>query len=261
MSATLKISADESFLQEIIAKYSEDSWCKTLPSATLSLPSLQLRDHLLYIGDHLIIPHTRNLRETLFTLVHDILGHFGFHKTYGSLHTAYYWPNMHRDLEQGYVKSCPDCQCNKSSTTKLLGALHPLPIPNQHGDSVAIDFIRPLPEDEEKNCLVTFTDHLRSDIRIIPTHTDITVEQLATIFFDEWCCKNSLPTDIVSDRDKLFILRFWKALHCLTGIKLKMSMTYHPEMDGASKHMNKMVNQALRFHVECNQLGWVCTLP
>ena len=85
---TLKIAADDSFLQEIIAGYTEDSWCKTLPSAALSLPTLQLHDNLWYIGDCLIIPHTGTLCETLFTLTHDTLGHFGFHKTYGSLHDS-----------------------------------------------------------------------------------------------------------------------------------------------------------------------------
>ena len=54
----------------------------------------------------------------LFVLAHDVLGHFGFDKTYGSLRNAYYWPNMRRDLEQGYVPSCPDCQRNKSPTNK-----------------------------------------------------------------------------------------------------------------------------------------------
>lgn len=100
-------------------------------------------------------------------LAHDSLGHFGFHKTYGSLRTAYYWPNMRRDLEQGYVKSCPDCQRNKSNTSKPLGPLHLLPVLDQHGDSVAIDFIGPLPEDDGKNCILTLTDRLGSDIRII----------------------------------------------------------------------------------------------
>lgn len=100
-------------------------------------------------------------------LAHDLLGHFGFHKTYRSLRTAYYWPNMRRDLEQGYVKSCPDCQHNKSNTSKPLGPLHLLPVLDQHGDSVAIDFIGPLPEDDGKNCILTLTDCLGSDIRII----------------------------------------------------------------------------------------------
>ena len=141
VNATLQISAHESFLDDIVKGYAEDAWCKTLPSAALSLPNLQCRDKLWYIGERLIIPRTGNLRETLFTLAHDSLGHFGFHKTYGSLRTAYYWPNMRRDLEQGYVKSCPECQRNKSTTSKPLGPLHPLPVPDQRGDSVAIDIL------------------------------------------------------------------------------------------------------------------------
>ena len=261
INATLKISTDDSFLQEIIARYTADPWCKMFPSAALLLLNLHLQDGLWYISNQLIIPHVGNLCETLFTLVHDTLGHFGFHKTYSSLCSTYYWPNMRCDLEQGYIKSCLDCQCNKSGTTKPLGPLHPLPIPDQHGDSVSTDFTGPLPEDENKNCIVTFMDHLGSDIQIIPTCTNITAEQLAAIFFDEWYCENGLPTDIVSDRDKLFISRFWKALHCLTGVKLKLLTAYHPETNSASECTNKMVNQSLQFHVEQNQLGWVHTLP
>lgn len=54
----------------------------------------------------------------------------------------------------------------------------------------------------------------------------------------------------MSDRDKLFVSQFWKALHKLTGVKLKLSTAYHPETDGSSEHTNKTVNQALRYHVE-----------
>jgi len=155
---------------------------------------------------------------------------------------------------------CPDCQCNKSSTTKPYGPLHPLPIPNQHGDSIAIDFIGPLPEDRGHNCIITFTDRLGSNIQLVLTHTDIMAEDLAYLFFNKWYCENGLPSDIISDRNKLFMSRFWKALHKLTSIKLKLSMAYHPETDGASEQMNKTVNQALCYHIECNQLGWVCAL-
>ena len=50
-------------------------------------------------------------------------------------------------------------------------------------------------------------------------------------------------------------------LHKLTGVKLKLSTAYHPETDGASECTNKTVNQALRYHVKRNQLGWVGALP
>ena len=168
---------------------------------------------------------------------------------------------MWRDLEKGYIPSCPDCQRNKSSTVKLIGPLHPLPILDERGDSVAIDFIGPLPEDNRNYCIVTFTDRLGSDIQLVTTCTDITAEWLVGLFFDKWYCENCLPTNIVSDRDKLFISAFWRALHKLMGVKLKMSTAYHPQTDGASEWTNKTVNQCLQYHVKRNQLGWSRKLP
>ena len=109
--------------------------------------------------------------------------------------------------------------------------------------------------------IITFTDRLGSDIQIVPTVSTLTAEQLAEIFFDKWYCENGLPLDIVSDRDKLFMSRFWKTLHALTGVKLKMSTSYHPETDGSSERTNKTVIQCIRFAVERDQLGWVKSLP
>ena len=128
-------------------------------------------------------------------------------------------------------------------------------------ESIAMDFIGPLPEDEGSDCILTITDRLGSDIQIVATRTDITAEELAVIFVDHWYCENGLPLEIISDRDKLFVAKFWKALHKLTGIKLKLSMAYHPETDGTSECTNKTVNQCLRFHVERNQKGWKKALP
>jgi ''chromo'' (CHRromatin Organisation MOdifier) domain./Integrase core domain. len=124
-----------------------------------------------------------------------------------------------------------------------------------------MDFVGPLPEDEGFNCIMTMTDRLGSDIRIAPTRTDLTAEELAEVFFRHWYCENGLPAEIVSDRDKLFVSKFWKALHILTGVKLKMSTAFHPQTDGSSERSNKTVNQCLQFHVERNQKGWVSALP
>jgi hypothetical protein len=64
---------------------------------------------LWYIGDHLLIPQVATIRETLFKLAHDTLGHFRADKSYGSLHDTYYWPNMCKDLKQAYIPACQDC--------------------------------------------------------------------------------------------------------------------------------------------------------
>ena len=189
------------------------------------------------------------------------MGHFGADKAYTNLRESYYWPNMRRDLENAYVPGCVDCQHNKSQTSKPRGPLHPLPVPDERGSSVAMDFVGPLPEDEGFNCILTMTDCLGLDIQIVPTRTDVTAEALASLFFKHLYCENGLPTDIVSDQDKLFVSKFWRALHHLTGVKLKTSTAYHPQTDGSSECSNKTVNQCLRYHVQWNQKGWAAALP
>src|SRR5229473_6657522 len=97
------------------------------------------------------------------------MGHFGSTKSYASLKDSYYWPNMRRDLKNSYIPACLDCQRNKSATTRPVGPLHPLKVPDSRCQSIAMDFIGPLPIDNGYDCILTITDHLGSDIRIIPT--------------------------------------------------------------------------------------------
>lgn len=234
VNSVLRITTDISVLQNIKAGYLHDKFCKKLTDNHTSIVGVKKVNDLWYIGDCLLIPRYRDIRENLFCLAHDTARHFGADKSYSLLQDVYYWLNMHCDLEKSYIPSCVECQQNKSSMKKPAGPLHPLPIPDQCGDSVAINFIGPLPLDEGYDCILSMTDHLSSDIRILPTHTDITAEDLALVFFNNWYCENGLPLDIISDRNKLFTSKFWAALHALTGVKLKLSISYHPETDGVS---------------------------
>lgn len=200
IAATMTISTDAELLDAIRSGDVDDGWCACLLEADFLPHGVQKINVLLYAGDQLIIPRKSSVCELLFHLAHNVLGHFVFLKSYGSLCDSYYWPNMWCDLKQAYMPSCLDCQRNKSTTKKPMGPLHLLLIPDQQGDSMVIDFIGPLPEDEGYNCIVTFTDRLNSDVRIMATRMDITAEELAVIFFNDWYCKNGLPLEIVSDR-------------------------------------------------------------
>lgn len=148
--------------------YADDPWCKHMLDAEFLPHGVHESDRLLYMGSRLIIPRTAKVHELLFHLAHNVLGHFGFTKTYGSLHELCYWPNMRWDLEQTYIPACAECQHNKGSTQRPLGPLHPLSMLDQHGDSIAMDFIGPLPEDAGFDCIMTFTDCLNSNVHVIP---------------------------------------------------------------------------------------------
>ena len=261
VNATLSIAADSQFLNDIRSGYTTDSFCKQFAEGLTSVPGIRSVDGLWYVGDRLLIPRSGTCREDLFRLAHDALGHFGADKAYATLKDHYYWPNMRRDLVRSYIPGCAECQRNKSATVKPAGPLHPLPIPDGRGTSVALDFVGPLPKDEGFDCILSITDRLGSDIQIVPTTVDITAEQLAVLFFNNWYCENGLPDEFICDRDKLFVSKFWKALHKLTGVHLKMSSAYHPESDGSSERSNKTIVQAIRYHVQRDQKGWVRCLP
>ena len=152
---------------------------------------------------------------------------------------------MCRDLENAYIPSCTKCQHNKDRTSKPTGLLHPLPVPNDQFDTVTLDFIGPLPEEDGKDTILTMTNLLGADICIARTHSTYTAAQIAVVLFDEWYCENGLMLHLISNRDTLFTAKLWTALHKLTGVKLKMSTSYHPETDGSSEQTNKTVNQAI----------------
>ena len=261
VAVTLAVSPDAGLLVAIKSGYKTDEWCKRLAVAAAGMQGVECRDGLWFIGDRLVVPRVNSVREYLYQLAHNALGHFGFDKLYSSLRDSYYWPNMRRDLENSYLKSCVDCMKNKDRMTKKAGPLHPLPVPDGRFKHVAIDFVGPLPKEGGFNELATFTDRLGADIRLAPVKLTMNADQFAVVFFNTWYCENGLPETLVSDRDKLLTSRFWKALTTLTGVKLEMSSAHHPETDGASEKTNKTVVQCVRFHVDNRQKGWVAALP
>ena len=121
VSATFAISTDTSILCAIMDGYSSDPFAQKLSKT--DVPGVKLVNGLWYFGSCLLIPRVGDIREQLYHLAHDTLGHFGSDKSYANLKGDYYWPNMRRDLENAYIPSSADCQWNKSPTTKLPGPL------------------------------------------------------------------------------------------------------------------------------------------
>ena len=74
-----------------------------------------------------------------------IAGHPGYIKTYAKIARTYYWPNMGKDIQK-HVQECDACQRTKSANHPPIGKLQPLPIPNRAWESIAMDFLGPLPQ-------------------------------------------------------------------------------------------------------------------
>ena len=85
---------EDAILDEIKSGYANDSFTQKHGKASAGMTNIRMENGFWFINDRLVVPNSNNIRETLFRLAHDNLGHFGLPKTYGSLRDAYYWPNM-----------------------------------------------------------------------------------------------------------------------------------------------------------------------
>ena len=78
VNAVMSITTDQDILKMTQAGYLKDEFCKGV--ATSNMKGCHQSNRLWYIGDRLLIPRVTAIRETLFCLAHDTLGHFGTDK-------------------------------------------------------------------------------------------------------------------------------------------------------------------------------------
>jgi len=65
----------------------------------------------------------------------------------------------------------------------------------------------------------------------VPTTEKTTAEELARLFRDNVWCLYGLPESIISDRGPQFAAGLMKELNRLLGMKTKLLMAFHPQMD------------------------------
>src|SRR5882672_3158322 len=124
-----------------------------------------------------------------------------------------------------------------------------------------MDFIEGLPLSQGHDTILVVVCRLTKMALFIPTFRDIDAEDLAHILLSQVFAKHGTPTDIVSDRGKHFILRFWRSLCQLLSIKANLSMAYHTETDRQTEWDNQILEQYLWIYINYQQDDWVDFLP
>jgi RNase H-like domain found in reverse transcriptase/Reverse transcriptase (RNA-dependent DNA polymerase)/Integrase zinc binding domain/Chromo (CHRromatin Organisation MOdifier) domain/Retroviral aspartyl protease/Zinc knuckle len=251
------VEFDSEILKSVQKSYVDDKFFGPVIKNPERYPLFQFEEGLLFFEGRLCIPaNDRKSREKLLRAHHDDAGnHFAIDKTRKSITTDYYWPGVQRDVEL-YVKSCPSCARNKSSTQAPAGFLHPMPIPRDRFTEMALDFVGTLAPSRGFDTILVMTDRLTDYVKFEPTHSTATAADIADLVYRSWYRQFGLPKAMTSDRDKLFTSHFWKELHKRIRVDLRMSTSFHPETDGSSEKSNKTMIEALRHYVNLRQSDW-----
>ncbi|KAG3129125.1 hypothetical protein PC128_g26902 [Phytophthora cactorum] len=192
----------------------------------------------------IVVPNDYDLRMRTMYEYHDAptAGHPGREKTYVLLTRDFYWNHQYKWVR----KYAP---------------LQSLPTPPECWQSISMDFVFGLPPDSKRRTgVVVFVDRFSKMVHLATVPAEVTVVQTARLFVDMVFKHHGMPLDIVSDRDPRFTARFWQEVFTLLGTQLSMSTADHPQTDGQTERVNRVLGDLLKSYAHSFQ-QWSDCLP
>ena len=172
----------------------------------------------------------------------------------------FYWKGLTNWIND-YVRSCDECQHNKSPRHARFGLLQPLQVPFAAWTSISTNFITQLPESQERTQIMVVVNRFTKMAHFIGLEQNATAKNVANVFLREVCKLHGLPTEIISNLDAKFSGEFWESLCKSLNIKRRMSTAYHPQTDGQTERTNQILEGYLRNFVNYDQNDWYQLLP
>jgi hypothetical protein len=226
------------------------------------LPDLRTDEEgILWFRNRLCVPKGE-AQEVLLDEAHNSAYsiHLGTTKMYLDLKTRYWWRGMKRVIAH-YVARCDTCQRTKAEHQKPAGLLQPLPVPKWKWEEIDMDFVTGLPRTQKGNDSIwVIIDRLTKVAHFIPVKTTFGGATLARIYLKEIVKLHGIPRKIVSDRGTQFTSKFWMSLQQDMGTKLDFSTAYHPQSDGQTERVNKVLEDLLRACVLTFDRNWESSL-
>ena len=194
------------------------------------------------------MPNDPEIRKLILQEAHDspYSIHPGNTKMYLDLKETFWWTGMKKDITE-YVAVCDVCQRVKAEHQKPAGLLQPLHIPEWKWDKLGMDFITGLPRTQSGyDSIWVVVDRLTKVAHFIPVKTTYTSAKLAKIYMTRIVCLHGVSRSIVSERGTQFTSKFWKQLHETLGTRLEFSTAFHPQTDGQTERVSRILEDMLR---------------
>ena len=249
------LEPSSSIAKQIVHGYANDPEFRTIYDSPRD--PFRIQNRMLYNKDRLCVPNIPLRQE----LMHDFhatacAGHLGETKTRHRLSKEYFWKTLRNDVKD-YVAGCKICQQTKAKNQKPYGLIQPIDPPKDKWSVLTMDFIEPLPKTRNGHTsILNICDKLTKTLHTIPLPEHYNAVYVAEQFMKTIYRHYGLPTKIISDRDKVFMSRFWKTLFDTLGVKIAPSTAYHPQTDGQTEIANRKLEEMIRAFTSFRKDDW-----
>jgi hypothetical protein len=254
-------SVKPKWLDDVVASYAKDPVAQEMIAAlmidSVVYPNYTWHKGVLRYKSRIWIGVDKELQSRLLQDCHasGLGGHSGAPVTYRRIKQLFSWKGMKKDVHD-MVQSCITCQMAKPDRTKSSGLLQPLLVPEGSWQIISLDFIKGLPLSSGANCILVVVDKFTKYAHFVALKHPYTTASVAKIFIDQIYRLQSMPSSIISVRDRIFTSNLWQELFRLAKVQLRMSSAYHPQSDGQTECVNQCLDTFLRCFVSACPHKW-----
>lgn len=183
----------------------------------------------------------RASREEIIAENHDVpkAGHQGIEKTTSRVAIDYYWPGMHRDIEN-YVRACEVCQTSKVSQQAPAGLMGRRVV-DTPWTVVAADIMGPFPASKNKVAyLLVFQDLFTKWVELVPIRK-ADAKTIIHHFEDLIVCRWGAPEVLLTDNGTEFANKMMKEMALTLDIHHSTTPPYHAQANPVER-----VNRVLK---------------
>ena len=155
---------------------------------------------------------------------------------YHDLREVYWLKGMKKDIAE-FVAMCPNFQQVKDEHQKSGGLLQEIQVPTWKWKDINMDFVVGLPQTQNQyDSIWVVLDRLTKSSKFSLVKSTYSVEDNTRIFIYEIVCCHGIPLYMISNWGAQFTYRFWRSFQKGLGTKVKLSTSFHPQMDGQAEY-------------------------
>jgi hypothetical protein len=226
----------------------------------MNVTNFHIQDGFLCHLGHLYVPTSERAKMIWEAHYSRMEKHFSVEKTMIVLQKHLYWSKLRQDISK-YIKSCTAC-CISNPAIKKQGLYTPLPTPERPWESISMDYMFDLSSTKKGNHCVSMVVDWFSNMAILTTcKKSITATDTTKFFFKRVWVHFGIPQTIISYSYSRFLSAFWLTLWSLLDTKLTKSIAFHPQTNGQTEVVNRMIVHILCMYKSKHLLTWDDSVP